>query len=93
MTGGERMVWTTSTLSEELEKLLNRISDDLASTLVNLDGSLKDIDNGTHIRIPTDAGYVNCYKSVNSLEISIWLKDKLTQIQENLENYNQDDEI
>ncbi len=69
------MVWTTSTLSEELEKLLTRISNDLANTLVNLDGSLKDIDSGTHIRIPTGAGYVNYFKSPKDYEISIWLRE------------------
>ncbi len=84
------MTWTISTLSAELERLLSRISIDLANTLVNLDGSLKDIDNGTHIKIPMDAGYVNCYKSVSSLEISIWLKEIISQpIQQNL---NLDDE-
>jgi len=72
------MVWTISTLSAELEKLLARISSDLANTLVNLDGSLKVIDNGTHIRIPMDAGYVNYYKSQKSCEITLWIKEILT---------------
>ncbi len=73
------MVWTISTLSAELEKLLTRISSDLQNTLVNLDGSLKDIDNGTHIRIPMDAGYVNYYKSETSCEISLWIKERISQ--------------
>jgi len=40
----------------------------------NLDGNQKDIDNGTHIKIPTDVGYVNFYKSANSFEITVWMK-------------------
>ncbi len=47
----------------------------------NLDGNLKDIDSGTHIKIPTDAGYVNFYKSPNSYEITLWMK---LNIQDNL---------
>ncbi len=47
----------------------------------NLDGNLKDIGNGTHIKIPMDAGYVNFYRSQNSYEITAWMK--LT-IQDNL---------
>ncbi len=47
----------------------------------NLDGNLKDIGNGTHIKIPTDAGYVNFYRSVNSYEITAWMK---LNIQDNL---------
>ncbi len=48
----------------------------------NLDGNLKDIGNGTHIKIPTDAGYVNFYRSQNSYEITAWTK---LLIQDNLE--------
>jgi len=40
----------------------------------NLDGNLKDIGSGTHIKIPMDAGYVNFYRSVNSYEITVWMK-------------------
>ncbi len=40
----------------------------------NLDGNQKDIGNGTHIKIPTDVGYVNYYKSANSFEITVWMK-------------------
>ncbi len=40
----------------------------------SLDGNLKDIGSGTHIKIPTDAGYVNFYRSVNSYEITAWMK-------------------
>ncbi len=48
----------------------------------NLDGNLKDIDSGTHIKIPTDAGYVNFYRSANSFEITAWMK---LIIQDNLQ--------
>ncbi len=47
----------------------------------NLDGNLKDIGSGTHIKIPTDVGYVNFYRSVNSFEITVWMK---SNIQDNL---------
>ncbi len=47
----------------------------------NLDGNLRDIGSGTHIKIPMDAGYVNFYRSQNSYEITAWMK--LT-IQDNL---------
>ncbi len=40
----------------------------------NLGGNLKDIGNGTHIKIPMDAGYVNFYRSQNSYEITVWMK-------------------
>ncbi len=40
----------------------------------NLDGNLKDIGSGTHIKIPTDVGYVNFYRSQNSYEITVWMK-------------------
>ncbi len=56
----------------------------------NLDGNLKDIGNGTHIKIPTDAGYVNFYRSVNSYEITVWMKlniqDNLAIKEEHIEN-------
>ncbi len=55
---------------------------DFMNMCKNLDGNLKDIGNGTHIKIPTDAGYVNFYKSANLFEITVWMK---TSIQSNLE--------
>ncbi len=48
----------------------------------NLDGNQKDIDNGTHIKIPTDVGYVSYYKSANSFEITVWMK---SEIQDNVQ--------
>ncbi len=47
----------------------------------NLDGNLRDIASGTHIKIPMDVGYVNFYRLPNSFEITAWMK--LT-IQDNL---------
>ncbi len=65
-------------LSKELEKLLNRTSDDLTSTLVNLSGSLKAIACGTHIKIPLAAGYVSYYKLQDNTEkISLWLSQEI----------------
>ncbi len=66
-------------LTEEMEKLSSRISDELTSALVNWSGSLKDIDNGTHIRIPMDAGYVNFYKSLDFWSLSAWYSQKLAE--------------
>lgn len=66
-----------SILSEEMAKLSNRILTDLENFLVESDGNLKDIDSGTHIKIPTGAGFVNFYKSQNSCEITFWLKETL----------------
>ncbi len=84
----------TSTLYREMESLLDRISNDLMSTLVNLSGSLTDIGCGTRIKIPTLAGYVNFYKSVESYEISIWLKDSMMTteplMQKNNENLDEE---
>ncbi len=48
----------------------------------NLDGNLRDIGNGTHIKIPMDAGYVNFYRLPNSYEITAWMK---LEIQDNLQ--------
>ncbi len=72
---------TILTLSAQLAKLLQTISKDFTNMSLNLDGNLKDIGNGTHIKIPTDAGYVNFYRSVNSYEITAWMK---LNIQDNL---------
>ncbi len=72
------MTKETQQLCEEMEKLSSRISEDLKSTLVSLSGSLKGIECGTHIKIPTDVGYVNYYKSVENTEtITCYLKDQL----------------
>ncbi len=68
------MAWTISTLSEFLEKYSLITLNDFMSTCRNLDGRVKDIASGTHIKIPMDAGYVNFYKSANSYEITVWMK-------------------
>jgi len=70
-----------STLSVLLEKALQTTSKEWENMLRNLDGNLKDIGNGTHIKIPTDVGYVNFYRLQNSYEITVWMK---YQIQDNL---------
>jgi len=65
-------------LTEEMEKLSNRILEDLTSTLVNLSGSLTGIECGTHIKIPTGAGYVSYYKSAEGYEkITLWLTETM----------------
>jgi len=81
--GGEKLLeekLTISTLSEELVKLMDRISNDCRSLLVELDGSLKDIEVGTLIKIPLDVGYVKFYKSQNYSEISVWNRDHMTDM-------------
>jgi len=79
-----------STLSEEIANLLDRTVNDLMSTLVNLSGNLMDIECGTRIRIPIPAGYVNFYKSVESLEISLWLREAMMETETT--NLNKNDE-
>jgi len=74
-----------------MANLLDRTVNDLMSTLVNLSGNLKDIECGTRIKIPIRAGYVNFYKSVESYEITLWLKESMmTTMKENL-NLNDED--
>jgi len=87
-----------SMLSEEMANLLDRTVNDLMSTLVNLSGNLKDIECGTRINrfnpgaeIPIRAGYVNFYKSVESYEITLWLKEAMMTTM--TENLNHDDEV
>ncbi len=82
MYGGDILLETTSTLSEQMAKLLALISNGCTNMCKSLDGNLKDIGNGTHIKIPTDAGYVNFYRSANSYEITAWMK---LIIQDNLQ--------
>ncbi len=61
-----------------MEKLSYRILEDVTSTLVNLSGSLKDIECGTRIKIPMGAGYVNYYKSSeNSETLMMWLNQQI----------------
>ncbi len=82
-----------STLSEEIARLLDRTYNDLMSTLVNLSGSLKDIECGTRIKIPIPAGYVNFYKSTESFEMSLWLKENMMETEPmTQENLNLNDE-
>ncbi len=67
-------------LAEEMAKLSNRILEDVTSTLVNLSGSLKDIECGTRIKIPLGAGYVSYYKSSeNSETVSVWMTETIQQ--------------
>ncbi len=75
------MTKETLVLYEEIQKLLDRTSTDLLSTLVNLSGKVKDIANGTHIKIPTDAGYVKFYKSADSWSLNVWLSQSLLETQ------------
>ncbi len=73
---------TISTLSGRLENYSKNTLNAFTSMCRNLDGNLKDIGSGTHIKIPTDVGYVNYYRSANSYEITVWMK---LNIQDNLQ--------
>ncbi len=79
---------TYQILSAEMTKLLDRIYSDLMSTLVSLSGSLKDIECGTRIKIPIAAGYVNFYKSLESYEMSVWLKEAMMETEPITMNLN-----
>jgi len=84
-------------LSEEMAKLLDRTVNDLMSTLVNLSGNLMDTECGTRINtyggaeIPIRAGYVNFYRSLESYEISLWLKESMMTTEP--QNLNLNDEL
>ncbi len=65
------------TLTESMESLLTSSYQEYLNTLVNLSGSLKDIECGTHIKIPIPAGYVSCYKSDEALKLSLWISDTI----------------
>jgi len=70
---------TISILSAELEKLGNRTLADLENFLVELDGSLRATERGTHIKIPLDAGYVSCWTSATGYSITLYLRQEITR--------------
>ncbi len=63
------------TLTEAMENLLTNGYQEFLNTLVNLSGNLKDIECGTHIKIPIPVGYVSCYRSEEALKLSLWISD------------------
>ncbi len=69
---------TIQILTEEMEKFLQVTCQEFQNTLVNLSGNLKDIECGTHIKIPIPVGYVSCYKSPEALKLSLWISDEVT---------------
>ncbi len=69
---------TIQVLTEQMENLLTIGYQEFLNTLVNLSGSLKDIECGTHIKIPIPAGYVSCYKSEDNLKLSLWISDTVS---------------
>ncbi len=70
---------TIQILTEQMENLLQIIYQEYLNTILNLSGSLKDIECGTHIKIPIPAGYVSCYKSEDALKVSCWISDTVSQ--------------
>ncbi len=73
----------TLILTAEMTNLLQTMYQEFQNFLVNWSGNLKDIECGTHIKIPIPAGYVSCYKSEEALKLSVWCSDTLTEKQEN----------
>jgi len=70
---------TTQILIEQMESLLTTTYQEFLNTIVNLSGSLKDIECGTHIKIPIPAGYVSFYRSDDALKMSLWLSDTVQE--------------
>ncbi len=75
-------------LTEQMENLLTITYQEFLNTLVNLSGNLKDIECGTHIKIPIPAGYVSFYRSDDALKVSLWISDT---IQEKTGSLDQED--
>ncbi len=69
----------TQILTAEMTNLLRTTYQELQNFLVNWSGNLKDIECGTHIKIPIPAGYVSCYKSVEGLNLKLWFSDTLIE--------------
>ncbi len=69
---------TISILSSELERLGNRMLEDLESFLVELDGNLKDISPGTRIRIPLGAGSANFWISATGYSTTVYLSEEIS---------------
>ncbi len=69
---------TIQVLIEQMENLLQTSYQEFLTCLVNLSGNLKDIECGTHIKIPIPAGYVSCYKSDENLKVSLWITDTVS---------------
>ncbi len=69
----------TQILTEAMENLLTITFQEFLNTLVNLSGNLKDIECGTHIKIPIPAGYVSYYRSDEALKLSLWLSDTIQE--------------
>ncbi len=82
---------TIVTLTSETEKLGNRILADLENFLVELDGNLKDIDNGILIKIPLGAGYVKFWTSATDYSTTIWLTETVTKEQLDSKNLNDEE--
>ncbi len=62
-------------LTAEMDNLLTTMYQSFQNFLVNWSGNQKDIECGTHIKIPIPAGYVSFYKSDEAFKVSCWLSD------------------
>ena len=81
----------TPLLLEETQSRMRNILNDLERLSQNLNGSQKDIECGTLIKIHTDAGYVSCSKAADNSSLTISCYFKNTWNQENLD-LNHDEE-
>ena len=68
---------TTSILLEEMEKLSSRMESDFMTSLIDLSGKAKDIECGTHIKIPMAAGYVSCFKSSEGFTMRFYMSETI----------------
>ncbi len=81
------------TLTKQMESLLTITYQEFLKSLVNLSGNLKDIECGTHIKIPIPAGYVSCYKSVDALKMSLWISDVISTVDQEITSQEKSDLI
>ncbi len=71
------MTSETQVIFEAMENFFNHMQTEWLLLLKNLSGNLKDIECGTLIKIPTDAGYVSYYRSAEAAKVSLWMSDEL----------------
>ncbi len=74
---------TIQVLSAEMVNLLETMYQSYQNFLVNWSGNQKDIECGTHIKIPIPAGYVSFYRSDDAFKVSFWLSDTVQLLKQN----------
>ncbi len=71
------MTSETQAIVEAMERFLANTENEFLMLFKNLNGNQMDIECGTHIKIPTGAGYVSYYKSAENFSIVLYLRDNL----------------